>query len=99
MTTDIAGCREIVRHDENGILVPPGDVDALTRALKRVLLDDALRLRFGAAGRKIAERDFAIEGVVDRTLNIYRALLDTAFSEVEPPQASSASASDSNARK
>lgn len=99
VTTDIPGCREIVRNDENGILVPPGDVEALSEALKRVLRDDALRRRFGTAGRKIAEHDFAIDSVVGKTFNIYRALLDADFSDNETTGAFSASASDSKARK
>lgn len=74
VTTDIPGCREVVRDGENGFLVPPGDVTALTVALRRLIEDSGLRQRMGAAGRKIAEAEFSEEVVVKRTLGVYREL-------------------------
>ena len=43
-------CPWVNRHDETGVVVPPGDVDALAAALRRVTTDHALRDRLGAAG-------------------------------------------------
>lgn len=75
ITTDVPGCRDIVRHEENGLLVPPKDVDALVEALRSLLAQPELRHRFGARGRAMAEREFAVEQVVERTLAIYRDLV------------------------
>jgi glycosyltransferase involved in cell wall biosynthesis len=74
VTTDTPGCRDIVRDGENGLLVPPRDVDALVRALDRLLADPALRRRMGDAGRARVLRDFSLPQVVDATLRIYEEL-------------------------
>jgi len=78
VTTDIPGCRDIVRDGANGLLVPPGDVPALAAALRRLLTDPDLRRRMGSAGRAVFEADFTEEQVVARTLEIYDALLAAA---------------------
>ena len=75
IATDMPGCREIVRHEENGLLVPPRDASALAAAIERLVEDPALRTRFGARGRQIAEAEFSVERVVRDTLAIYRELL------------------------
>jgi glycosyltransferase involved in cell wall biosynthesis len=75
VATDIGGCREIVKHGENGLLVPPRDPVALAEALGILIRDPALRARMGHRGRQIAERDFSVEKVVRETLAVYRGLL------------------------
>lgn len=75
VATDVSGCREIARHEQNALLVPPDDVPALTTALARLIDDAALRERLGAQGRIIAEREFALELVVRQTFAVYDALL------------------------
>lgn len=75
VATEIAGCRAIVVHGENGLLVPIHDVARLADAL-RVLLDSPdLRARMGAAGRARAVREFSLEHVVDAHLSVYAELL------------------------
>jgi glycosyltransferase involved in cell wall biosynthesis len=49
-----AAVPEVVPDGEAGILVPPGDVDALAEALIRLLKDEKLRMEMGGAGRKRA---------------------------------------------
>ncbi len=51
VTTDCCGQRDVIVDGVNGLLVPPGDGDALTAALGRVLTDGPLRARLGAAAR------------------------------------------------
>lgn len=75
VATDAPGCREIVRNDENGLLVPVRDARALAEALRRVIEDPALRRRMGERGRQIAVAEFSIEQVVEETLKVYRGLL------------------------
>jgi glycosyltransferase involved in cell wall biosynthesis len=75
VTTDTPGCREIVRHEYNGLLVPPGDAAALTAALARLIDDAALRQRLGAQGRTLAAAEFSLDQVVQSTLALYAALL------------------------
>ena len=75
VTTDTPGCREIVRHNVNGLLVPPNDIDALTQALQRLIENPAERLKMGAAGRQIVLEGFTLRQVVNETLALYNALL------------------------
>ncbi|MDE2950589.1 MAG: glycosyltransferase family 4 protein [Chloroflexota bacterium] len=76
VTTDTPGCREIVRHGENGFTVPPGDIDALAAAVERLIGDPALRQDMGAKGRQIVLEDFTLRQVIEETLELYKALLD-----------------------
>jgi glycosyltransferase involved in cell wall biosynthesis len=75
VTTDVPGCREIVRHNVNGLLVPVRNAPALADAIRLLLQSPPLRQRFGRAGRLIAEREFAEDLVIDQTLAVYRRLL------------------------
>jgi glycosyltransferase involved in cell wall biosynthesis len=65
---------DLVRQDENGYVFPVGDVEALTRILKEVLLDETKRARLGAAARQRMEtwspREY-IDSVV-RAVNLVR---------------------------
>lgn len=74
VATDVPGCRHVVRHEVNGLLVPPRDSAALAGALERLLRDKALRLRLGLNGRAIVVADFSEKLVVERTLELYREL-------------------------
>lgn len=51
IVSDVAGCRQFVRNGKEGFVVPPGDVEALARALTRLAHDPALRASLGAAAR------------------------------------------------
>jgi glycosyltransferase involved in cell wall biosynthesis len=75
VATDVPGCREVVRHEINGLLVPPDDPDALASAIRRLLEDPELRREFGAEGRRIVEAEFTQEIVAARTLELYERLL------------------------
>jgi glycosyltransferase involved in cell wall biosynthesis len=80
VATNVPGCREIVRHGENGLLVPAKDPAALEHALEILVGDPALRCKMGARGREMVEQEFADEHVVSATLNIYEELLsETGF--------------------
>jgi len=75
VATDVPGCRQIARHEENALLVPPRDAAALARALRRLIESPAERARMGARGREIAVAEFAEERVVGETLAAYEELL------------------------
>lgn len=74
IATDTPGCREVVRHGENGLLVPVHDVDALAAAIADLLGDAPRRRAMGAKGRAIVEREFSIERVISETLDAYRVV-------------------------
>jgi glycosyltransferase involved in cell wall biosynthesis len=70
------GIPEAVRDGVNGFLVPPGDVEAIGRAISRLLGDPALARRMGEAGRELVQREFSVDGMVEGNLGVYRELLD-----------------------
>jgi glycosyltransferase involved in cell wall biosynthesis len=83
VATDVPGCREIVRHGDNGLLVPANDRTALANALRQLISDPALRERMGRRGREIAVQEFGLERVVAETLAVYRTLLDGRIGEAQ----------------
>jgi glycosyltransferase involved in cell wall biosynthesis len=52
VVTDVGGTRDYADDDQEALLVPPGNVNALAQALSRLWEDSSLRLRLGAAARK-----------------------------------------------
>jgi len=75
VTTDFAGCREVVRNEENGLLVRPRDVESLVAALRRLLLDDSLRKKMGKRSREIVEEQFGLSVIIEKTLQVYEELV------------------------
>ena len=71
VSTDAVGCREVVRHDDNGLLVPVGDAPALANALRTLILDADLRTQMGKRSRARAEHEFSSERVISETLQVY----------------------------
>lgn len=72
VATDVGGTGEAVEHGVTGLLVPPGDEDALAAALAQLLASQELRAAYGAAGRARVAAEFTIEQMVERTLEAYR---------------------------
>lgn len=68
------GLVEIVQDGKTGFLIPPGDVDALAEALRRLLLDRQLAEQMGAAGREVALARFGEPAFVDRFQDLYEAI-------------------------
>jgi glycosyltransferase involved in cell wall biosynthesis len=61
--------------EENGLLVPPGDITALSRAIAALARDPARRRAMGRNGRLLVERDFAEERIAAQTLALYESAL------------------------
>jgi glycosyltransferase involved in cell wall biosynthesis len=71
----VGGLLDLVVHEETGLLVPPGDVGALRAALERLLADEELRRRLGAAARRRAEEELSWERTTDLTVAVYERVL------------------------
>ena len=65
------GVRSVNAHGQTGWLVPPGDADALARALNMLLEDDDLRATLGKAAHERVEREFTAERMIARTRKVY----------------------------
>lgn len=77
VASDIPGYRDVVREGVDGLLSPPGDPLALAESLRRMILDDRLRLRMAEAARERAER-FAWPNVTREVLDSYEQAIETA---------------------
>ncbi len=70
--TRAGGIPEAVEHGLTGLLVPPGNAEALAAAIVQLLGDPALRERMGAAGRERVEQQFGLTRLVEGTLEAYQ---------------------------
>jgi len=75
VTTDVPGCRDVVRDGENGLLVPARDTGALADAIARLVLDAALRERMGERARAVVVEGFSNEVVNSATLGRYEEVV------------------------
>lgn len=75
VTTDVPGCREVVCDGQDGLLVPPGDAEALAAAIERLLSDPELGRRLGLAARDKVVREFSEARVTRETWSLYRELI------------------------
>lgn len=73
IATQIAGIPELVSHWESGLLVPPGDVHALTEAIEQMLGSADQRRVMGAVGRATVEAEFNIHMEALRLSNLFTA--------------------------
>jgi glycosyltransferase involved in cell wall biosynthesis len=71
VTTDVPGCREVVRDGDNGLLVPARDGEATAEAIFRLVEEADLRHAMAARGRAIAEAEFSVELFVEQSLRVY----------------------------
>ena len=75
ITTDMPGCRDVCHDGVNGVLIPPGNVDALERAVAELIEDTPRIAAMGSAGRRVAEERFGLDEIRHRTLALYAELL------------------------
>ena len=75
VSSAIPGTDELVEDGRSGLLVQPGDSEALAAALARVLDDSGLRGSLAAAGRERAEREFDSAPAARRVAAIYDEVL------------------------
>jgi glycosyltransferase involved in cell wall biosynthesis len=74
VATDVAGCREVVRDCQEGILVPLGDIGAAAQALSMLAADPDLRYRLGAAANARFRERFTAVAVRQKVRNLYLSL-------------------------
>ena len=74
VTTDVPGCREVVRDGETGFLVPAKDYTALANALARLIDSPDLRHQMGSNARKLAETRFGQNEISDQIIAVYEEL-------------------------
>lgn len=75
VATVTGGLPEIVQEGETGMLVPPGDADALAKAVSSLLQDPARCRQLGEAGRARVAAHFTVEAMMDQLVSGYESLL------------------------
>lgn len=71
VATSIPGIEDIIEHGVTGLLVPPHDAEALSRALARLAGDEALRARLGGALYEKVTAHFSSEAMLHGVLGVY----------------------------
>ncbi len=71
ITTDVPGCREVVTHLVNGLLVKPRNSKDLAEAIEKLVGDPELRRTMGAQNRRKAETEFSNEIIIRQTHSVY----------------------------
>ena len=74
VTTPVGGIPDVVRHNENGLLVEPGDIDALSAALCSLLADASLRQKLGIAAQESVQ-PLTPSAIADQWQTMYMSLL------------------------
>jgi glycosyltransferase involved in cell wall biosynthesis/GT2 family glycosyltransferase len=85
VTSDAGGLAEIVRHGEDGLVVPAGDPAALAAALVRLSADPTLRRRLGEVARQRVRQEFAWSEIARRTERVYETAIGASRSILTTP--------------
>ncbi|HXH85953.1 MAG TPA: glycosyltransferase, partial [Nitrospira sp.] len=75
VATNVPGCRDVVRHRVNGLLVPPRHAAELAEAIKTMLVDAPERERMGKTARELIVREFSVSHITGQMVSLYRELL------------------------
>jgi glycosyltransferase involved in cell wall biosynthesis len=75
IASDVTGNRALVVHEENGLLFPVGDTEALAQAALRLVNDEALRKRLGSAGAARVLSHYSVDREINEYLGLYEGLL------------------------
>jgi glycosyltransferase involved in cell wall biosynthesis len=71
VATSVGGSPALLNHGDCGVLVPPGDIDALTGALLALVDDDVRRERLGGAGRLHVQQAYSADAMCRRYVEVY----------------------------
>ena len=76
VTTELStGTSFVTQHEVTGLVVPPRDPPALAEAITRLLADEPLRLKMGAAARQRVLAEFTLDKMIERVLAVYERVL------------------------
>jgi glycosyltransferase involved in cell wall biosynthesis len=76
VASSVGGVSEAVKDGTSGFLVPRGDVPVLRDRISRLLTSSGLRKEMGVSGRSAWERNFTLDQMVDRTIQVYREVVE-----------------------
>jgi glycosyltransferase involved in cell wall biosynthesis len=74
-TPIIATGNEVVKDKVSGLIIPPNNVEKLTNAINELLENKELRLKLGLEGRRIIEKEYSWEKIIEDLIQIYNKLI------------------------
>lgn len=72
IASQVGGLAELVINNETGILIPPGNAEAISVAIQKLLADQALAQKMGQAGRERFLNHFTVEQTTKKTVEVYK---------------------------
>jgi glycosyltransferase involved in cell wall biosynthesis len=75
VASNIGGIPLLVRNGESGFLAKPGDAEDLRRLVNILCEDGKLRESMGSLGKRLVQKEFSVDRMVDQTLKVYDSLL------------------------
>lgn len=76
ITTNVPGCRDVIDHGINGIIVPVRNIHALKLAIQFLFLNPKLSLKFGKNARRKIIKEFNVSKINKMTLKVYKDFLN-----------------------
>ena len=76
ITTNVPGCRDAVKKNVTGIIIPPKNYIALADAIKNLCENKNKQIKMGLAARKYAIKNFDVKKIVNEHLDIYKKLIN-----------------------
>jgi glycosyltransferase involved in cell wall biosynthesis len=77
VATAVGGAPEVIANHTTGVLVPPGDVDALSNAISHLLQHPGQAKRLGRAARQTIGIHFSMDAVVDQYAALYASMMSS----------------------
>jgi len=75
VASGVGGLKEVVCHGHTGYLVEPGNIEAVARAICRLIKDPSLREKMGARGRAWVQQNYSLDSSVQQMLRVYHQVL------------------------
>lgn len=75
VASNVGGVSELIDDGVTGFLIPPGDSVKFAEAIKKLIADENLRKKMGEVGREKAMREFNLEKMLSKTMEVYCEVL------------------------
>ncbi len=87
IVTDVGGNSELVRHEVDGLVIPPEDPHALSKAIRNLWTDPQKRAHYATSAQRRAAETFSIQAWGNRLCNLYRRVAGAVDKRESSPKA------------
>lgn len=78
VASDVGGIYTLIKHGQNGLLVPPRDEDALAEAILEILNNPSLAEEMGNISKELVKEKFTLDMMTEKVLKLYQEVIDAA---------------------